>query len=284
MTGTGRSELSLRIISAAVLIPGVLALDWVGGVAFDIMVTVLAVLMAIEWDRLMNAGSERPESGKVLRAGIGLSATAAIVTAWTGFSYQHLGGAPELPVVVVILLSGFVVCQAEQIVRRRPRVWLRAMGVIYIGVPTVAFIVLRHETDGALWILWLFIAVWATDIGAYAAGRSIGGPKLAPGISPNKTWSGAIGGAAAAVVLSAPLSMIMDGFDLTLAIPAALAISVVSQCGDLMESAVKRHLNVKDSGTIIPGHGGLFDRLDGLLAAAPLALAIHYFLVSPTTA
>lgn len=284
MTVSGRSELSLRIISAVVLIPGVLALDWVGGVAFDIMVTVLAVLMAIEWDGLMNAGSEAPKDGKVLRAGFGLAATAALVTAWTGFSYQHFGVGPDLSVIAAILLAGIVICQAEQIVRRRPRVWLRTIGVIYIGVPSVAFMALRHEPDGGLWILWLFIAVWATDIGAYAVGRKIGGPKLAPRISPNKTWSGAIGGVTAAVILSAPLSMIMDDFDFTLAIPAAIAVSVVSQCGDLAESAVKRHLHVKDSGTIIPGHGGLFDRLDGLLAAAPLALAIHYFLVSPTTA
>jgi phosphatidate cytidylyltransferase len=279
-----RSELSLRIISAAVLIPGVLALDWIGGVAFDIMVTVLAVLMAIEWDNLMNAGSSAPEDGKVLRAGFGLAATAAVITAWTGFSYQHLGGEPDIAVIAAILLAGIVICQAEQIVRRRQRPWLRAIGVLYICVPSVAFMVLRHEPDGAFWILWLFIAVWATDIGAYAVGRKFGGPKLAPRVSPNKTWSGAIGGAIAAVILSAPLSLVMDEFDLMLAIPAAFAVSIVSQCGDLAESAVKRHLQVKDSGTIIPGHGGLFDRLDGLLAAAPLALAINIYLVTPSTA
>ncbi len=144
-------------------------------------------------------------------------------------------------------------------------------GLAYAALPGAALLWLRNRPDVGLDdVLFLLLVVWLTDIGAYAVGRLIGGRKLAPTISPGKTVSGAIGG----LVIGCLAGMIFAGGPLGL-LPAA-ALSLVSQAGDLAESALKRHLGVKDSGNTIPGHGGLFDRLDGILAAAPLAALLAW--------
>ncbi|OYW40412.1 MAG: hypothetical protein B7Z45_04250 [Azorhizobium sp. 12-66-6] len=136
-------------------------------------------------------------------------------------------------------------------------------------------IVLRGDTGiGGLAVVFLFAVVWGTDVGAYFTGRTIGGPKLAPRLSPNKTWSGAIGGAAVGTIAGSGLVMAF-GFSFSPALVAiGVLISSVSQCGDLTESAFKRAFGVKDTGGLIPGHGGVLDRLDGFMAAALLALLI----------
>jgi phosphatidate cytidylyltransferase len=156
--------------------------------------------------------------------------------------------------------------------RGRP-VWA-ALGVVYLGVAGVAAIWLRSQPEqGFAIVLWLLGVVWATDSGAYIAGRRIGGAKLAPRISPNKTWAGLGGGMLAAALVGAVTAALIGGSALTLfAVSAALA--VVEQIGDLAESALKRRFGVKDSGTIIPGHGGMLDRLDGMLAVLPAVAAI----------
>ncbi|MEQ8708390.1 MAG: phosphatidate cytidylyltransferase [Rhodospirillales bacterium] len=271
-----RSELLTRSLSAAVLIPAVIALDWLGGVWFNLFVTVLAVLLAVEWDRLMNTGSGVP------RAGFTLAAVCAFSTAYVGLSYDRTGSPPDLLLFTSLIAAGAGLVWIEQKIRRRARPILRAVGVFYICLPSAAFIAMRSGGEGEVWILWLFVVIWSTDIGAYAAGRTFGGPKLAPAISPNKTWSGAVGGVLAAVILSAPISVFLKDLDLNVAIFLALGLSVISQIGDLVESGLKRQLGVKDSGSIIPGHGGLFDRLDGLLFAAPVALCAQLFLFSTT--
>ncbi|MBU6357004.1 MAG: phosphatidate cytidylyltransferase [Rhodospirillales bacterium] len=148
----------------------------------------------------------------------------------------------------------------------RPRFLLA--GVVYAAVPGAALAWLRDRPGGLIDVLFLLVVVWMTDIGAYAVGRLAGGPKLAPAISPGKTVSGAVGGlvigvAAGLLVARSPAAIL----------PGAI-ISIVSQAGDLAESALKRRLGVKDSGRTIPGHGGLFDRLDGVLAAAPVAAVL----------
>lgn len=140
-------------------------------------------------------------------------------------------------------------------------------GVPYIGCGTAALLWLRGLPDAGAWlVLMLVLAVWASDIGAYLVGRLVGGPKLAPRISPGKTWSGAAGG-----LLAAGLA----GFSVYGVRGAAFAavLGIAAQGGDLLESALKRHFGVKDSGRTIPGHGGLLDRLDGMLVAAPVAAA-----------
>jgi phosphatidate cytidylyltransferase len=136
---------------------------------------------------------------------------------------------------------------------------------------------LRNDAAlGLVAILWLFAVVWAGDTGAYFAGRLIGGPRLAPAVSPNKTWAGAIGGAVAGVAAGS-LVLVAAGFALRpMHLVVALAVSVSAQIGDLAESALKRQFGVKDASTLIPGHGGLMDRVDGLLFAATAALAIGF--------
>lgn len=161
----------------------------------------------------------------------------------------------------------------------QPAAWTRGplwmlLGLVYVILPCVALIWLRQTPEiGRHVVFWLFCAVWATDTGAYVAGRSIGGPKLIPRISPNKTWAGLLGGMVSAGIaggLVASLDPAMPA--LTLAALAAL-VAVVAQAGDFMESAVKRYFGAKDSSQLIPGHGGVLDRLDGLLFAAPFIAA-----------
>jgi phosphatidate cytidylyltransferase len=147
--------------------------------------------------------------------------------------------------------------------------WVAA-GVVYIGVPVLAILWLRGQDRETAF--WLLLVVWATDSVAYAAGRLIGGWKLMPRVSPKKTWAGLIGGTIGAAivggVVAAALSLAIDPWILA---GASAVLALVSQAGDLFESAVKRHFDAKDSGTLIPGHGGVLDRIDGLMAAAPAA-------------
>ncbi|MFZ1681999.1 MAG: phosphatidate cytidylyltransferase, partial [Rhizobiaceae bacterium] len=138
----------------------------------------------------------------------------------------------------------------------------------YALLPAIAFSSLRDGPSGFAAILFLFAAVWATDIFAYFTGRAIGGPKLAPAISPGKTWSGAVGGTVFAVLAVVALAFVLPALALPAILVPAIALSVVSQIGDLAESAFKRHFGVKDSGNFIPGHGGVMDRIDGLAVAA----------------
>ncbi len=146
--------------------------------------------------------------------------------------------------------------------------WLVA-GLFYIIVPCLALLELRADpAHGRDTLLWLFAVVWAADTGAYAFGRLIGGAKLAPVISPNKTWAGLIGGIGMAGAAGGLTALILDSAGLFTLAGWSAAIGAVSQAGDLVESWVKRHFGVKDTGAILPGHGGLFDRVDGLLAAA----------------
>jgi phosphatidate cytidylyltransferase len=151
------------------------------------------------------------------------------------------------------------------------RAWA-AGGVIYAGLVLASPVLLRRDPEyGMLALLYLFAIVWSTDILAYAGGRLIGGPKLAPAISPKKTWSGAIVGALAGIGASTAAVLVAGLANPLAAAGLALLLSAVAQAGDLGESAVKRHFGVKDSSRIIPGHGGLMDRLDGFLAAATAA-------------
>jgi phosphatidate cytidylyltransferase len=150
------------------------------------------------------------------------------------------------------------------------RRWAAALaGMPYVGLATAALLWLRgHDAVGARSVLFLLLVVWASDIGAYLAGRALGGPLLAPAISPGKTWTGAAGGLLAAMLAG----LAVAGWDAAgPALLAGVALGVAAQAGDLLESAIKRGFRVKDSGSLIPGHGGLFDRLDGILVAAPVA-------------
>lgn len=206
--------LGLRVVSGLVLATLALALAYLGGVAFNLLLLAAAGLMAYEWRRLCD------------------------------------GGAPSA----------------------RTRLQWSAIGLVYIAVPCIAIIWLR-AAFGWQTIFWLFAVVWATDIGAYFAGLGFGGPRLAPRISPHKTWSGLAGGVVCAAAVGAATAALLGLPHLPrLAFLSAL-LALVAQAGDLWESMVKRRFHAKDSGTLIPGHGGLLDRLDGLMAAAPAVAA-----------
>jgi len=148
-------------------------------------------------------------------------------------------------------------------------------GLCYLAPATLALLWLRGDAEsGRATVLFIILVVWASDIGAYLAGRLIGGPKLAPRISPGKTWSGAVGGLAAAVAVGlAVANLEPDGVPVS-AMLVAGCLGIASQLGDLLESGLKRRFGVKDSGRLIPGHGGLLDRLDGVLLAAPVAAVV----------
>ncbi len=243
-------DLRPRAVSAALLAAATLACLWAGAVAWALLVMLVAAGLALEWVRLCGARPARLPGLLVPLAAI-LPVVAAAA------DRPRLGGG--------LLAAGLVACWAAS------RRWVLAAGVVYVGAAGLALIWLREDAAaGRINVLFLMMVVWASDIGAYAVGRLCGGPKLAPLISPGKTWSGAAGGLAAAVAAGLAVALWAPGLPARTALVAG-ALGVVSQAGDLLESAIKRRFGVKDTGRLIPGHGGLLDRLDGVLAAAPAA-------------
>lgn len=252
-------DLQRRILSAVVLVVPTVAATYWGGPYFAALLIAFAVVMAWEWDRLCGGGRFRL-SGAVL-----MLVVAAVTLASAIGSY-----ATALAAVLVGLLLALAVGH----VQRRPKAVWTALGAVYIGLPIVALLWLRGEDDaGRAMVLWLLAVVWATEIGAYGCGRLAGGPRLAPRISPKKTWAGAIGGVLAAALISAAAASAApaDGGGIVL---FGVSLSLAAQAGDLVESAVKRHFGVKDMSNVIPGHGGVFDRVDGLLVAGPVAAGL----------
>lgn len=256
-----RNELRLRIVSASVLAPIALGAVYLGGWVFFGLVTVAAAVMVWEWDRMCGG-----TNGVTL--GLATIVLAAILIL--------AGLAAYLPAILAAMVGSICVWAAARLVGARSSVW-KSFGVIYVGVPSVALLVLSARTgDGTVLVFWLLAAVWATDIGAYAAGRSIGGPKLAPKISPNKTWAGLAGGMLSAAAASAAFAAALDWQPFWIWPAAGLVLAVAAQAGDLFESHAKRRFGVKDSSRVIPGHGGVLDRLDGLLAVAPLVAVLTF--------
>lgn len=246
----GPSNLVLRIIVGLALVAVAMTGVLRGGLAFWLLCVVLGVIMMGEWAGLQSV----PPATKRL-AQYALSVPLALMAPVVG------AGAGFLTLGLMIGAAFFVV-----IVTRRPGV---ALGVLYAGLPIMALLVIRRQDEGILFTLWALALVWACDIGAYAAGRIIGGPKIAPAISPNKTWAGLAGGVLAASLFAAVLHY-RYGLPLRMTLATPL-LAVLAQAGDFYESWLKRRAGVKDSGTLLPGHGGVMDRLDGLVPVAPLA-------------
>ncbi len=256
--------LKRRILSAVILAPVVLALEVLGSWSFALLLAAAAVLLALEWRHLIAARLDQ-RAGDL--AGIAAGGVALVVVAIAAAGYAE---AALLLALAAAAAAGLI----AHLVSASPFwTWL---GVLYLSLPLLALVWLRALPEvGLLMVLWLFLVVWTTDVMAYVVGRMVGGPKLAPSISPGKTWSGLLGGMASAAVAGALMSTFMAPFGLLPSIVLALGLAVVAQIGDLAESSLKRQAGVKDSGGLIPGHGGLFDRIDGLLFAAPmLALVI----------
>lgn len=252
------SNLQLRVISAIVLAAVVLAITYWGGLAFRILAAVIAGAMFYEWCAISRtAGAARSQ----LVAGVLLG---FVLIAFV-LGYQAVG--------VLALLAMSTLASLVESRLSRQGFWAPA-GLAYAGLAGLSLGWLRDgDQTGLVAILFLFAVVWATDICAYFVGRSLGGPKLAPAISPGKTQSGALGGAVGGVLAGVALAAFAGLGNLPLLALVAFVLSVISQAGDLFESWIKRSHGVKDSGNIIPGHGGVFDRVDGLVAAA-LALYV----------
>jgi phosphatidate cytidylyltransferase len=255
------SDLGVRALSALVLIPAVIADVWVGGIWFNLFVALLAVLMAHEWVTLVH----RQDSAQ-----FALHAASAMAGALLPL---QAGMAGAFGAILVLALLSVMLARAQN--PDHPK-WAY-LGVPYVGLPAIALVILRNDPDyGTAAIIWVLVTVWSADTLAYFAGRIIGGPKLAPVLSPKKTWAGlggAIVGSAAASMIFA-LVMGLGGLAVLGLIAGALAI--VEQGGDLFKSALKRHYGVKDSGRLIPGHGGVIDRVDGLVAVAMAAALIGF--------
>jgi phosphatidate cytidylyltransferase len=251
------AELTLRICSALVLAPLAIWTAYLGGWPFAMFWSVAAIGVFWEWSSLVAGSEKRP----VVIVGGGALALSLALAA----GERAMGAA----IVLALGLVAIVPLAPPQ-----HRGWV-AGGVAYAGAIAIAPILLRSDGDyGFIAVLLVFAVVWATDICAYFLGRLIGGPKLLPRVSPKKTWSGAVGGLAAAVLAAIILARLAGLGGLVAIAAVAAALSAVSQAGDLFESLLKRRFGAKDSSHLIPGHGGLMDRLDGFVFAAALAATI----------
>jgi phosphatidate cytidylyltransferase len=244
-------NLMRRIASAAVMAPAALVVAWLGDWPFAVFWGVAAIVVLWEWTHL----AESPRSPWALAPGI-----AALVLA-------VLAGARQQPLAAIAAVG--LAMAANSVFGAGGRRRWAAAGAGYAGCMLLAPLLLRADADyGLAAILLLFAVVWSTDICAYFVGRALGGPRLAPKISPKKTWSGAVGGAVGAVAAALTVASLLEPFDRLAIAVVALLLSVMAQGGDLLESSIKRHFGAKDASHIIPGHGGVMDRLDGFWAAA----------------
>jgi phosphatidate cytidylyltransferase len=251
----GRSELALRVCSALVLVPLAIATAYVGGALFALFWGAAAIVTFWEWTSLVAA------SHRLVAMTIGAASLALALVA-----DHHIPAA----FVALALGTGAVAALASS----QRRIWLAA-GVPYSAAIAMAPVVLRRDPGyGFLAIIFLFAIVWGTDTAAYFIGRAIGGPKLMPQVSPQKTWSGALAGTAAAILAGVIVAGAGGLAGLFAIAVLAASLSMLAQAGDLFESFLKRKFGAKDTGRLIPGHGGLMDRLDGFAAAGLIAALI----------
>ena len=261
----GGSGLNWGVRLASGLLMAALALAAMvgGGAWFAAFIAVVTVAGLREWHRMV-AGA-----GYAVYLAIGAVALVAALTASvtvpslpTGAPYLILGAAALMDFALSAVGGG--------------RSLWQAVGPLYLGIPGLALLGLRTGSGSGLWlVLVLFAAVWAADTGALVSGRLIGGPKLAPVLSPNKTWAGFVGGTAFAT-LAAALVVALLGGEPTGGAVVGLALALAAHAGDLFESWVKRRVGRKDSGHLIPGHGGVLDRIDSILFAVPVFAAFVY--------
>jgi len=258
------SNLGVRVLSAVALVPAVLFAVWWGSWLFLVMLAVAVALLAIEWGTMT-----APKAPVRVSFTVAAAVLAGVFTVHTG----------QIPLGWTIAAAGALVAATlARGVSERPTD--AALGVVYIGIPSLCLIWLHRTNQGEYWTMMLLAITWAADIGAYAVGNVVKGPKLWPRFSPNKTWSGFFGGLAAAMLVG-PLVAALSPFQLNLAAAAVIGLAggLATMGGDLWESMLKRRYGVKDSGDLIPGHGGLLDRVDGLMFAVvviSLARLVNY--------
>jgi len=250
----GRSrEVLIRTISALALAGLLVASLYGGWPYFHLLVLAATGIMAWEWARLCGRGSLAPGGHALIAACVGI----VVLASFALYIEASLVFIAATPIVALMAKS-------QQI---SDAFWL-GIGVLYVGGGSWSAIALFDLYQYGVWIVvWVFLVVALTDIGAFLAGRTIGGPKLAPRLSPKKTWSGFFGGLICAALAGLVFAVFVDRSSTVFHVVAAVGIGIVAQAGDLFESLFKRHFAAKDSGGLIPGHGGLLDRVDGVVAA-----------------
>ena len=261
--GLARAEpgqLRLRIASGLALAPLPIAAIWFGGAWLALLTSLAAAVMAWEWGRLCRGGqsnASHPIPTEIVLVGVVVATVVISALGTAGFA-----------VAAALIGAGVVFWAAPRGPDMKPQ-WT-ALGVLWVALPCISLLWLaRQEAGGRVTLLWLLGVVWATDIGAYAVGRSLGGPRLAPRWSPRKTWTGFVGGTVCAALAGGVTALTLGAASTAPLILVSAGLAIVAQFGDLAESLAKRRFGVKDSSGLIPGHGGLLDRVDGLLAAIP---------------
>ena len=261
-----RQNFLRRTASALVLAPLAIGAAFVGGVLFAAACTVTAALVLWEWSLLVS----RAADWRILVPGLPALCAAAV-----------LAQSSEPVVAIAAIALGALGAAVATVLQPQGGQWSAAAvvwaaaGVVYAGIVSTSLIMLRSDPQmGFVALSFLFATVWATDIFAYLTGRRLDGPLLVPQLSPKKTWSGAIGGLAGGVVAGALVAYASARTHLVAAGVLALILSTAAQGGDLLESSVKRRFGAKDTSALIPGHGGVMDRVDGLLVAALIAVVI----------
>ena len=241
------------------MIPIALAITWTGGLWFTALVALIGIGAASEWSRIVFDGS---------KAQFVIHSVAVLIVTFVTLRYSFLS------TIALAAFAWSISLMFAGGMRKKINLWT-LMSVPYIALPMAAVVQLRQSPDhGFTAILWIFAVVWLSDTLAYAFGRTIGGPKLAPTISPNKTWAGLLGAVVGGALGGTLVSWFSDLSGLFALMMLAGAFGVVGHIGYLYESAAKRRQGIKDSGSIIPGHGGILDRVDALLTVSVVALVI----------
>lgn len=260
--GPKKNQLLIRFLSALFMLPVAIYIILAGGLPLFLLISLLSVIILSEWNGIC-------ENKPFSLVFIVQSLCTILLLLQLNMGSPYIGYAFMSSIVSIIAVAYLL----------NARVIWAALGFLYAFVPSYSVLHIQ-ENLGSLVLLWMMLLIWGMDTGAYFVGKNVGGPKMFPKISPNKTWSGLIGGTITAMVLAYVFNMFVDVqnfvvFDnalILLILSGSLAI--LSQIGDLAESAVKRRYSVKDSGSIIPGHGGVMDRVDGFLFVAPAILMI----------
>lgn len=258
------SHLAMRVASSLVLVPLALTAVWLGGVWYALLLVLAGIVMSMEWGMIIGLGKRTFSLFMGLTLLIG-----------TGFVLLPTSGDIAVWIIACALIGGMLLLLGI-FLRAGVLRWL-GLAVLYCWTPVYALFWLRDAEQGLWLVAWVLLVVWGTDIGGYFVGRSVGGAKLVPQISPNKTWSGLFGGMLLAAIAGATGAIWFDLGNAILLGLAGAVLAVIAQTGDIAESALKRRFGVKDSSRFIPGHGGLLDRVDGLVFVAPVVAMVVAF-------
>jgi phosphatidate cytidylyltransferase len=248
-----------QAVKAILALPIVLLILWQGGLPFSAFIAIVCIIMGIEWIKILSNGDKFSQ--------IMLSSLLLLIAL---ASHDGFGSALGFYIFGILFSIGLSLLLGMKLS-------LVSGGFAYIGAATLSIILLRSIDNGLWLVFFVFWVVWATDVMAYVFGKTIGGPKLAPVISPNKTWAGLLGGVIGAAIIGAAISFFLPNTTVLYLVVFGSILAVISQIGDLFESSLKRKYDVKDSGVILPGHGGMLDRLDGMLA---VVIAVFLLLIA----